>query len=276
MLNILLKSIFKPVALVAASGILLSGCASNSIESTPEYTSPPAALKEKMKSVMPNYEPWVAEVEKKFSTIGESISQADLEWADRLGIQNTNNIRIVKTEYFPMPQDGELLKDLELLGWGSPYEDARNMGYTIFIRPDRDTPKTRAEQLALIYIMENMGRSRFLYRSLVEQRMASEDDRPIMLEAKKLAKCAPLKNGKSTYSCKFTGTKPANQKAMEEAKKEQDKAIEQRKNDLETIKKNNLLEQEILEDTQQEIITPVVTPPIQPIKDSNGRVLYVP
>jgi hypothetical protein len=243
---------------VAVSCIFLSGCASNSIQSTPEYQNPPVAVKEKMKSVMPSFEPWLVEVEQKFGLIGEPLSDADVDWARRLGIRNINNIRIYRTEFFPMPQDGELLSDLELLGWGSPHEDARNMGYTIFMRPETDTPKTRSEQLALIYIMENMGRSRFLYRNLIEQRSLELKDRPIWIEAQKLSKCAVI-DGKIGFGCTVFGTKPINHKQMEKdrqvaekarkeaekAQKEEDKKQEKIRKEFSEIQKDNLMLKEL-------------------------------
>ena len=247
---------------IAVSCMFLFGCASNSIQSTPEYHNPPAALKEKMKSVMPSYEPWLAEVEQKFAIIGELPSESDLDWAKRLGIKNINNIRIYKTEFFPMPQDGELLSDLELLGWGSPHEDARTMGYTIFIRPETDTPKLRAEKIAEIYIMENMGRSKFLYRNLIEQRSLDLKDRPIWIESQKLTKCAVI-NGKVGFGCSVFGTKPINHKQMEKERlanekirKESEKAEkkqEQIKKEFQEIQKDNLLLKEIEQDKRNEI-----------------------
>ncbi len=227
------------------------GACSSTIKSTPEYNNPPAALKEKMKSVMPNFEPWVYDTEKKFSTIGEALKDDDLDWAKRLNIKNIDNIRIVKTEFFPMPQDSQLLSDLEFLGWGSPAENARNMGYTIFIRPDQNEPKVRAEQIALVYLMEGMGRTRFLYRSLVEQRSLDAPDQPLLIEAKKLAKCAVI-NGKVAITCSILGTKPQNHKEFEKARQEAEKIKKSEKDkqdkvrkEFEMLQKDNLMLQDI-------------------------------
>ncbi len=246
---------------IAVSCLFLFGCASNEIKSTPEYHNPPAAVREKMKSVMPSFEPWVAEVEQKFALISEIPAASDLDWARRLGIRNVDNIRIYRTEFFPMPQDGELLNDLELLGWGSPHEDARNMGYTIFIRPENDTQQVRVQQIAEIYLMENIGRSRFLYRTLVEQRSLDEKDRPINIEAKKLAKCAVI-DGKIGFGCSVSGTKPVNHNQMEKQRQEEQKIkkevekaqkIEAEKEakikkEFSEIQKDNLLLKEIEQD----------------------------
>jgi hypothetical protein len=239
-----LKSVF------IACCLILSACV-NTIKSTPEYHSPPAALKEKMKSVMPSFEPWIYDTERRFAATGEMPSGNDIDWAKRLNIKNIDNIRIVKTEFFPMPQDSQLLSDLEFLGWGSPYENTRNMGYTIFIRPEQDSEKVRAEQIALIYLMENMGRSRFLYRSLVEQRSLDAADQPLLIEAKKLATCAVI-NGKVAFTCSVLGTKPKNHAEFEKARKEAEKAqkLEQDKRDklrkeFQHLQKDNLLLDEI-------------------------------
>ncbi len=245
---------------IVLATIQLVGCASNPVDSTPQYHNPPAAIKEKMKSIMPIYEPWIGEVEEKFADKGELPTQQDIDWAKQLGIKNINKIRIIKTEYFPMPQDGELFRELELLEWGSPYEDVRNMGYIIFVRPANDSPKIRAEQIALISIMEDIGRSRFLYRYLVEQRAdLSKERRPLILQSNQLAKCAPINKTRFNLGCRFGGIKSEHQQQFEEeqkkAEKSRKKALKEEeekekrfKNEINNLQKDNLLEQEIIEE----------------------------
>lgn len=222
----MLYTTFKRLALVASLSMLW-GCASidnfnnsvkNSFSSYNQYSShdigmsynqPPAALKEKMKMIYPAFDSWQQNVQQQFAGRGMPLSGDDLAWANTLGITGVQNIRIIESDYFPMPNSGFLIDELERLNWGSPYEDARNMGYSIFIRAKSNTPQQRAKQLALIHIMEKMGDSRFNYRRLIEQRMIADiKDQPIEKMAAQLQQCKRNALGKLSVSCYIFGMKP--------------------------------------------------------------------
>lgn len=190
---------------------MLSACSNvNYIESNREYDQPPAAVREKLKMFMPMYEAWLNSTIVEYNKYGTPLSEQDVQWAKTLGIQNISQIKIVRRDFFPMPDNLFLSDELERVGMGSPYEDARNMGYLIFIRPDFDTPQTRAHQLAKIYLMEKLGAARFIYRQLSEMRMVQDKkDQPLNIEASRLVKCLP-ENGKITLACKIGGNRPEN------------------------------------------------------------------
>ena len=163
------------------------GCSSSSAL-TPaelrELDAPPPAVTATVDRELALVRDWYSAVGEGQSAHGRSLTSEELREASALGITHPENVRVVITDTFPLPEQPEAKKLARALGLGSSAEGGRTHVATIFVKK-RYASAAWLLRHELVHVgqIERMGVDRFLRRYLTELRVVGYARAPLEVEA---------------------------------------------------------------------------------------------
>lgn len=89
-----------------------------------------------LKILLPLACDWVKEQEQNILNFGIPLTDEQLKYALRIGIQNPNKIRLLKVDKIPMPTNPQLIDAANITKLVSPRTIGLTVRYGIFIRED--------------------------------------------------------------------------------------------------------------------------------------------
>lgn len=145
---------------------------------------PPSAVQAKLAPLLPAAVAWYAQTEQQFAPQGRGLTAQEQTIAQKLGVKHPEQVRVVVTRDFPLPQDAVLRKVAESYGMGSPFAGGFTLGHTILLKPDYAKEKYMlTHELVHVSQVERMGREAFVKRYLTEMEMLGYARSPLELEA---------------------------------------------------------------------------------------------
>ena len=135
-------------------------------------------------SVAPRALTWFNEQEARWILRGRSLDTKETVIAQRMGVQHPEQVRVVVTPEFPMPDDPTLRKEAQLMGLGSPQAGGFSMGYAVLIKPKyAHASWLLAHELVHVGQRERLGTEPFVRRYLLELHILGYSRSPLELEA---------------------------------------------------------------------------------------------
>ena len=145
---------------------------------------PPPIVQTKLAPLLPAAVAWYTQTEQRLAPQGRGLTAQEQAIAHMLGVIHTEQVRVIVTHDFPLPQDPILRKAAEGYGMSSPFAGGFTLGHTILLKPDYAKEKyILAHELVHISQVERMGREAFVRRYLTEMEMLGYIRSPLELEA---------------------------------------------------------------------------------------------
>ncbi|WP_303905213.1 eCIS core domain-containing protein [Thiohalomonas denitrificans] len=148
----------------------------------------PAAASEDTRPVVAELLPaavaWYRELQERFYSRGRALNHRERQLAASLGVKETEAVRVVVLEHFPLPQDPALQAEARRYGLGTCRFFALTIGHLIAIKPRAvDDLKLLAHEFVHVAQQEEWGTEESVRRLLVQYRRFGPAAAPLEVEA---------------------------------------------------------------------------------------------